>query len=108
MYPHTNHIPQPPHSAGLNYQGGCQYIYLWCYLHEFLGLRPRTFVLHVFTFLFTYLHIFVVILYLQRRPFLFQVLCFFHPSFQPLAYWKGPNDVVWSPGKFHYSLFISN
>ena len=41
MYPHTNHIPQPPHSAGLNYQGSSQYIYLSCVLHEFLGLRPR-------------------------------------------------------------------
>ena len=41
MYPHINHIPQPPHSAGLNYQGGCQYIYIFCLLHEFLGLRPR-------------------------------------------------------------------
>jgi protein transport protein SEC24 len=41
MYPHTNHIPQPPHSAGLNYQGWYQYIYLSCLSHEYLGLRPR-------------------------------------------------------------------
>jgi len=41
MYPHTNHIPQPPHSAGLNYQGERKFTCRLFIEYEFVGLRPR-------------------------------------------------------------------
>ena len=42
MYPHPNHIPQPPHSAGLDYKGTRGFSSTVVHTHERrIGLRPR-------------------------------------------------------------------
>ncbi len=41
MYPHSNHIPQPPHSAGLKYKGVKNILHISSMLITSLGLRPR-------------------------------------------------------------------